>query len=59
MEDKKLSADEVAKLLSVSRTTLWRYVKSGTFPEPEKSKLNGYSIYWLQSVVTEKMAELK
>lgn len=43
--EKYYSANEVARILSVSKQTLIRYEIKGIFPKARRSKLNGWREY--------------
>lgn len=45
-----VGSDEVLSILGVSRTTLWRYIKEGTFPTPVKI---GKIMRWQRRVVNQ------
>ena len=49
MNDRILRAKDVVAVLGVSRTTLWRWVKDGTFPQP--IQLGPATAGWRESVV--------
>ena len=49
-EERLLTAKEAQKKTGLSRTTIYRYVKAGTFPEPRK--LSAGAIRW-NSVIIE------
>lgn len=44
-QNDKLTREDVAKMLGVSKITLWRYVRDNKFPAPKKG-INNYSVYW-------------
>lgn len=46
---------QVQKILPVSKTTLWRYVKDGKFPAPKKL---GRSAFWVKEEVENAVREL-
>ena len=48
--DKMLRAPEVMARTGLSRTTLWRRVRAGTFPAP--TELGTNSIGWPESVIS-------
>lgn len=48
-EERLLTAKEVQKRTGLSRTTIYRYVRNGTFPEPRK--LSAGAIRWNSSVI--------
>ena len=50
MQDCMLRAPEVMERTGLSRTTLWRRVRAGTFPPP--TELGENSIGWPASVIT-------
>jgi len=54
-EDRFLDSEQVAKMLSVSVSTLWRLVKRGTLPAP--IRYNRKLIRWSEAVVREWMAQ--
>ena len=37
---------QVLEMLSISRTTLWRLIKAGDFPEPNRE--NARVLFWTQ-----------
>ena len=41
-EEPKLTSSEVARLLGISQRTLFRKLKDGTIPEPERNASNRY-----------------
>lgn len=43
-----LKLAQVQEILPVSKTTLWRYVKAGKFPQPRKL---GRSAFWVKEEV--------
>ena len=47
--DRMLRAPEVVARTGLSRTTLWRRVRAGTFPPP--TELGANSIGWPESVI--------
>ena len=49
MNDKFLRQKEVAKLLGISTTTLWRWRKAGIIPQP--IYLSGQVVGWRMSVI--------
>ena len=48
----KMTSRDVRKLVPISDVTLWRWVRDGIFPQPEK--INGRK-YWSQDAVAEWM----
>ncbi len=50
MNDPMLRPPEVMKCTGLSRTTLWRRVRAGTFPAP--TELGANSIGWPESEIT-------
>ena len=55
METRMLRVPEVMKLTGLSRTTLWRRVRTGTFPPP--TELGENSIGWPESEIAGWLAE--
>lgn len=55
--DKILRAPDVLNIVALSRTTLWRKVRNGSFPAPLQLGTN--SIGWLESTINEWMKNLK
>ena len=51
MENQMLRAPEVMARTGLSRVTIWRRVRAGTFPAP--TELGENSIGWPASVITE------
>lgn len=49
MTDKFLRQKEVARILGISTTTLWRYRKAGTIPQP--INLSDQVIGWRASTI--------
>ncbi len=45
-----LSAAAVAKLLNVSRATLYNWLRLGKIPEPERNELTGYPLWRVEDV---------
>lgn len=50
-----LKLTQVLEILPVSKTTLWRYVKAGKFPEPRKL---GRSAFWVKEEVENAVRQL-
>ncbi|SIN72449.1 helix-turn-helix transcriptional regulator [Halodesulfovibrio marinisediminis] len=50
-----LKLAQVQEILPVSKTTLWRYVKAGKFPEPRKL---GRSTFWVKEEVEDAVRQL-
>lgn len=50
-----LKLSQVQEILPVSKTTLWRYVKAGKFPEPRKL---GRSAFWVKEEVENAVRQL-
>ena len=50
MQKQLIRDSDVAKMLSVSRATVWRYVKAGILPEPVK--FPGATRFDLQEVIS-------
>ena len=50
MDTKMLRAPEVMERTGLSRITIWRRVKAGTFPPP--TELGENSIGWLESEIS-------
>jgi predicted DNA-binding transcriptional regulator AlpA len=48
--DNLLSSQRVCEILSISRTTLWRRVKSGQIPPPRKA-FQGAANRWRESEI--------
>ena len=48
-EEWLMTAKEVQKRTGLSRTTIYRYIRNGTFPEPRK--LSAGAIRWNSSVI--------
>ena len=55
--DRMLKAPAVMERVGLSRVTLWRRVKEGTFPEPVE--LGPNSIGWPESAITAWLASRK
>ena len=55
MEARMLRVPEVMARTGLSRTTLWRRVRTGTFPPP--TELGENSIGWPESEITAWLAE--
>ncbi len=51
MQDKMLRPPEVMARTGLSRTTIWRHVRAGTFPAP--LVLGKGSIGWPESTITD------
>lgn len=51
---KLLRPNEVASLLQVHRTTLWRWIQKGTFPKP--IKIGSHAVAFRQSEVEDWLA---
>ena len=49
MQDRILRMPDVLEIVNVSRTTIWRQVKAGTFPAPVK--LSPRAVGWRKSEV--------
>lgn len=49
--ERYLTLDEVARLHPVSRSTRWRMIKSGEFPEP--TRISPGRIAWKESEISE------
>jgi excisionase family DNA binding protein len=53
------TTNEAAKLLGISKRTLFRYEKSGVFPAAQRNKINGWRRYsasdiaYLKSIIIE------
>jgi predicted DNA-binding transcriptional regulator AlpA len=54
-EDRFLDSAQVARILSVSVSTLWQLVKRGTFPAP--IRYTRKLVRWSEAVVREWMAQ--
>ncbi len=50
MGNKYFSAQEVAKILGISKQTLLRYEKKGVFPKPRRNLVNGWREYTLEDI---------
>ncbi|OQX86727.1 MAG: hypothetical protein B6D55_05400 [Candidatus Omnitrophica bacterium 4484_70.2] len=50
MRNKYFSAQEVAKILGISKQTLLRYEKKGIFPKPRRNLVNGWREYTIEDV---------
>ncbi|OQX80199.1 MAG: hypothetical protein B6D56_05600 [Candidatus Omnitrophica bacterium 4484_70.1] len=50
MRNKYFSAQEVAKILGISKQTLLRYEKKGIFPKPRRNLVNGWREYTLEDI---------
>lgn len=50
-----LKLAQVQELLPVSKTTLWRYIRAGKFPEPKKL---GRSAFWVKEDVENAIREM-
>lgn len=50
MRNKYFSAQEVAKILGISKQTLLRYEKRGIFPKPRRNLVNGWREYTLDDI---------
>ncbi|MCL1039624.1 AlpA family phage regulatory protein [Shewanella submarina] len=48
---------DMLKMLTVGRTTLWRMVKAGQFPEPNRE--NSRKIFWTEEQLKQWAASLK
>ncbi len=54
-----VNVEEVCRLLSVSRTTLWRAISAGRFPRPlDKGALDQSSARWKRSTIEEFVSKL-
>jgi prophage regulatory protein len=51
MEARMLRAPEVMAMTGLSRTSIWRRVRAGTFPAP--TEIGANSIGWPASVITQ------
>ena len=57
--DRILRTPEVVKLTGLSRTTIWRRVRSGDFPAPVKlGSLASRSVGWRESEIEEWIEQL-
>ena len=57
--DRILRTPEVVKLTGLSRTTIWRRVRSGDFPAPVKlGSLASRSVGWRESEIVEWFEQL-
>ena len=54
VEDRLLRERDVCEMVAVSRSTLWRWVKTGSFPAP--TRFGPSAVRWQLSVVQEWMA---
>ena len=54
MSDRMLRAPEVGERTGLSRITIWRKVRAGTFPPP--IELGPNTIGWLESVIDDWLA---
>ena len=60
VEKKLLRIADVLETTSMSRSTLWRLVKTGQFPAPLKvGGPNGRAVRWLRAEVEEWIADLQ
>ncbi len=50
MDERALRASEVERMAGLSRTTIWRRERDGTFPRRRRS---GGIVYWLETEVRE------
>jgi len=48
--EKYYSANEVARLLSISKQTLVRYETKGIFPKARRNKVNGWREYTINEI---------
>ena len=48
--EKYYSANEVARLLSISKQTLVRYESKGIFPNARRNKVNGWREYTINEI---------
>jgi len=48
--EKYYSANEVARLLSISKQTLVRYESKGVFPKARRNKVNGWREYTINEI---------
>lgn len=52
MQEKLYKSKDIYELLQISATTLWRWRRSGQFPDP--AKINGSSCqFWTESSVND------
>ncbi len=47
---KRITKKELAELLGVSESTVYRWIKTGRLPQPQYST-SGYSLGWLESTI--------
>jgi prophage regulatory protein len=59
MEQQILREKEVIKVVGLSRTSIWRKERLGTFPRRVKLGAGGRAIGWLRSDVEAWLQELK
>ena len=60
VEKKLLRITDVLEITSMSRSTLWRPVKTGQFPAPLKvGGPNGRAVRWLRKDIEEWIADLQ
>ena len=60
VEKKLLRITDVLETTSMSRSTLWRLVKTGQFPAPLKvGGPNGRAVRWLREDIEEWIADLQ
>ena len=54
-EDRLLRLRDVCEIVAVGRSTIWRWVRAGTFPEP--IRVGGSAVRWRLSTIQKWMAE--
>ena len=59
MEQQILREKEIIKVIGLSRTTIWRKEKAGTFPRRVKLGPDGRAVGWLRSSIEEWLRSLE
>lgn len=59
MEQQIIREKEIIRIVGLSRTTIWRKEKSGTFPRRVKLGPDGRAVGWLRSSIEEWLQNLK
>lgn len=57
-KDAIIRVPEVLETVGISKSTLFRWIKSGAFPEPVKLSPAGAAIGWRTSTIDEYLANL-